>query len=73
MRDPEGAVGFMLSESILHLLVEQGVIPKEKALEAIKGVLELVLEKDETSEHSVRERSAVALVETIAKSFALKD
>jgi hypothetical protein len=39
--DPTGQVSLMLCESILHLLVEEGVITKEKALEAIDGVMEL--------------------------------
>ena len=35
--DPDGQVSLMLCESILHLLVEEGVISKEKALEACDG------------------------------------
>jgi hypothetical protein len=39
--DPDGQVGLMLCESILHILVEEGVISNEKALDAINGVVEL--------------------------------
>lgn len=44
--DPEGQVSLMLCESILHVLVEEGVIPKAKALEAIDGVVELARENE---------------------------
>jgi hypothetical protein len=44
--DPDGQVGLMLCESILHLLVEEGVISNEKALGAINGVVELTREND---------------------------
>ena len=37
--DPYGRVSLMLTESNLHLLAEEGVISKEKVLEAIKGSL----------------------------------
>ena len=46
-RDPDSQVSLMLCESILHLLVEERVITKGRALEAIKGVLELLQESDE--------------------------
>ena len=60
----------MLCENLFHLLVEEGVIPKAKAMEAIEGVAELIRETaDPASESSV----AADLVEAIAKSFASKD
>jgi hypothetical protein len=42
--DPQGRVALMLCESILHLLVEERVVTKEKALEAINTVAELTRE-----------------------------
>ena len=48
--DPEGQASLMLCESILHLLVEERVITKGRALEAINGVLELLRESDEISQ-----------------------
>ena len=44
--EPDGEVSLMLCESILHLLVEEGVISKEKALDAIDGVVELARENE---------------------------
>ena len=71
--DPGGQVSLMLCESILHLLVEEGVIPKAKALEAINGVVELVREIDQTGKRPAANRSATSHIEAIAESFALKD
>jgi hypothetical protein len=65
---PDGHVSLMLCESILHILVEDGVISKETALDAINGVVELAREKDGIGEH----HSATQLIEAIAQTFALK-
>ena len=62
----------MLCESILHLLVEERVITKGRALEAIKGVLELLQESDEIGQRRSTKCSAVLLLEAIARTFALK-
>ena len=47
--DPDGRVSLMLTESNLHLLAEEGLISKEKVLEAIKRLLELAHEDDQTA------------------------
>jgi hypothetical protein len=54
------------------LLVEEGVITKEKALEAIDGVLELAREMD-TGKRPAANRPPPTLIEAMAQSFALKD
>jgi hypothetical protein len=41
----------MLCESILHILVEEGVISTERALDAINGVVELARENDGIGQH----------------------
>ena len=69
--DPDGQVSLMLCESILRLLVEEGVISNEKALEAIHGVIELARE-NEIGQRPSASRSAVQLIEAIAQTFALK-
>ena len=71
--DSGGQVSLMLCESILHLLVEERVITKERALEAINGVAELAREIDETGKRLTANCSAATLIEAIAQSFALKD
>jgi hypothetical protein len=58
----------MLIESILHLLAEEGLISKEKVLEAINGLVELAHEEDRTRHGG----SAVKLLEAIAQTFAAK-
>ena len=69
--DPDGQVSLMLCESILHILVEEGVISNEKALEGIHGVIELARE-NEIGQRPPASRSAVQLIEAIAQTFALK-
>jgi hypothetical protein len=71
--DPQGRVAVMLCESLFHLLIEEGVITKAKAIEAIEGVAELTREIAESGPPDIRNQAAAQLVEAIAKSFALKD
>jgi hypothetical protein len=73
MSDPQGRVALMLCESLFHLLVEEGVITKAKAMEAIEGVAELMRETAETGDPASASSVALHLVEAIAKSFASKD
>ena len=70
--DPDGQVSLMLCESILHIIVEEGVISKERALDAINGVVELAREKDGIGQHRSASHSATQLIEAIAQSFAHK-
>ena len=62
----------MLCESILHVLVEEGVLSKAKAIEAIETVAELTREMADGNP-SVEAHIAADLVKSIAESFALKD
>jgi hypothetical protein len=75
MRSPEPhcEVALMLCESLIHLLVEEGVIAKEKAIEAVEGVAELACEMAERDAKPDTKRAAAMLAETIAASFRLKD
>jgi hypothetical protein len=70
--DPDGQVSLMLCESILHVLLEEGVISKARVLDAINGVVELARESDEIGQRRSTSRSAVQLIEAIALTFALK-
>ena len=70
--DADGQVSLMLCESILHILVEEGVISNEKALYAINGVVELTRENDDIGQRRSASRSAAQLIEAIAQTFALK-
>ncbi len=66
--NPDGRVSLMLTEITLHLLAEEGLISKEKVLDAINGLVELAHEDDRTRHSS----SAVKLLEVIAQTFAAK-
>jgi hypothetical protein len=74
--DIRGEVALMLCESLLHVLVEEKVISREKALEAIEGIAELVREIDERRGGPAKTPSAglaaMTLVQNIAESFAAK-
>ena len=72
-RDPQGRVALMLCESLIHLLVEESVIAKQKALEAIEGVVELAREMAERETATSERRRSAVLAETIAASFMVKD
>jgi hypothetical protein len=75
---PYGQVALMLCESLLHELVENGVITKAQALNVVDTVVELAHEAAESDRplESARKRaqtqSATAIIEAIRKSFAAK-
>jgi hypothetical protein len=71
--DPQGRVALMLCESVLHVLVEEGVLTKTKAIEAIETVVELTREISEVWPPDITNQVAIGLVEAIAESFASKD
>jgi len=76
MQSPEShcEIALMLCESLIHLLVEEGVIAKYKAIEAIEGVAELASEMAANgSAPAGWKPNAAAVVETIAESLRLKD
>lgn len=62
----------MLCESVLHVLVEEGVLTKAKAMEAIETVAELTREMADGNP-AIDAQIAADLVGAIAESFALKD
>ena len=71
--DPQGRVALMLCESVLHVLVEEGILTKTKAIEAIETVLELTRDVAEAGPLDMTNQTAINLLEAIAKSFASKD
>ncbi len=70
--DPHGKVALMLCESLLHALVEEAVLPRKKALQAIAVVAELVQDPAEIRA-AERQESSPALIARIAETFAVKD
>jgi hypothetical protein len=75
--DSHGQAALMLCESLLHLLLEQHVITKEKAIEMIRDVAELAKEMTERNTRPTKNRAAssstVALVKAIAQSIEAVD
>lgn len=71
--EPQCEVALMLCESLIHLLVEEGVIAKEKALEAVEGVAQLAGEMAKRDGNPGKKRTAATLAETIATSLSCKD
>jgi hypothetical protein len=71
--DPHGQVALMLCDTLLHLLVEGRVVGRDKVIEAIEGVVGLAREMDDDGARGDDGRSALAIIESIAESFARKD
>jgi len=71
--DPHGQVALMLCETLLHVLVEQRVITRDTAIEAIEGVAELTRETAQSGNRPMPASTSVALIERIRESFAAKD
>jgi hypothetical protein len=71
--DPQGRVALMLFESLLHVLVDESVLTKSKAIEAIETVLELTRDIADAGSPNPTDEAAISLVEGIAESFRIKD
>jgi hypothetical protein len=63
----------LLCESLIHVLVEEGILTKKKAVDVIETVEELMKETSEGDSASAASRRAMATIERIARSFTLKD
>jgi hypothetical protein len=76
--DPHGQVALMLCESLLHELLENGVITKAQALNVIDTVVELAHEAGESdrplgsARRGTQGRSVSVIIEAIRKSFVAK-
>ena len=76
--DLNGQLALMLSEALLHVLVEKRVITTEIALEAVDTVADLIRERPQRGARtkglwpSHGSREAMAIIETMRASFAAK-
>ena len=70
--DPHGRVALMLCESLIHVLIEEGVISQGKAMEAVATVLELSREMAETGDLVEDAAGKTRLIAMIAKSLEAK-
>ena len=60
----------MLCESLMLLLVEEGVIAKDRALDAVETVVDVKNELAGTSESVVVSRTSIALLRGVASSIS---
>lgn len=72
--DLEGRVALMLYESLLHVLMEEGVVPKDRVLDAIETVAELMHEESQSDKRSeaARAKAAMRIVQPLLKTFRAK-
>ena len=68
--DPHGQAALLLCESLLILLVEEGVIRKERMVEAIDGVVEVKQEIAGTSESVVVSMTSIGLLRAVSGSLS---
>ena len=60
----------MLCESLMIILIESGLLPKEETLEAIASIVEVKQEIAGTKESVVVSVASIRLLQTIAQSLA---
>jgi hypothetical protein len=68
--DPHGQAALMLVESLLLLLVGEGIVEKEKVIEAIDGIVEVKQEIAGTSESVVVSMASIGLLRGVAGSLS---
>ena len=67
--DPHGQAALMLCESLMLLLVEEGVIRKDQAVEAIDDVIEVKQEIAGVSESVVVSVASIGLLQGVSRSI----
>ena len=68
--DPHGQAALMLCESLIVLLVEEGVIDRDQAVDAIEGVIEVKQEIAGTSESVIVSVASIRLLRAVAQSIS---
>jgi hypothetical protein len=68
--DPHGQAALMLMESLLLLLVEEGVLLKEQMIDNIDGVIEVKQEIAGTSESVVVSLASIGLLRAVSASLS---
>ena len=68
--DPHGQAALMLCESLMVLLVEEGILRKEQCIEAVEGVVEVKQEIAGTSESVVVSMASISLLRAVAQSVS---
>ena len=68
--DPHGQAALMLCEALALVLVEDGIILKERVVDAIEGVVEVKREIAGVSEDVVISMTSIGLLLAVARSIA---
>ena len=68
--DPHGQAALMLCESLMLLLVEEGIIHKSQAAEAIDDVIDVKREIAGETESVVVSVTSIALLKIVAQSIS---
>ena len=68
--DPHGQAALMLCECVLLLLVEEGVLPRERVLDALADVIDVKGEVAGTAEGVAAGLASVGLLRAVAQSLA---
>ena len=68
--DPHGQISLMLCESLLHLLVEEGLITKDKAVSVVETVVEVAREM---AQRDPSNSAAATLADMVARRVVAKD
>ena len=68
--DPHGQAALMLCESLMLLLIEEGVIPKDEALQAIADVIEVKREIAGATEGVVVSAASIGLLQGVTRSLS---
>lgn len=68
--DPHGQAALMLCESLMVLLIEEGIVRKEQAVEAIETVVEVKREIAGATESVVVSVESIGLLRAVAQSIS---
>ena len=68
--DPHGQAALMLCESLMLLLVEQGIVSRNQVVEAISDIIDVKREIAGTRESVVVSVTSIALLRDVAQSVA---
>ena len=67
--DPHGQAALMLCESLMLLLIESGVISKDRAIEAVSNVMDVKQEIGENKESVVVSVTSILLLQEVERSL----
>jgi hypothetical protein len=70
--EPNGQAALILCETLVHLLVEKGVLSKHEVCDVIAGAEEIAREVESYPKEAVARRSVSSLLQAIRQSLEAK-